>query len=512
MSAQRKNPTAEVKRSTLVHLLKKHALRTFVETGTYLGQTAAALAKHAEKVWTIELDPCLWEKAKEKLHSQENICCLKGCSGELLGKVLEQANQPALLWLDGHFSGAGTAKGKATSPLVEELEQVIVSAHAQSHVILIDDLRLFGSDGYPEIEQVTAMLGQGLPKHTIRCHRDMMFVEPPVDRMNVPDEVAACARLWELQPAASSDGSYLLAAGPCYDAAAAWREGVDDVDRVTAVRVNWCARFGNSVRQVANAFRVAEAHGLKTIYLPGMWWLSPGVHELGNGMRLVNHPGVCFDDEEIVLSGVFFDLSQLVGFEAARMSDQETMGYLEPLLKVHSESEPLPESHLVIHVRGGDVFRGKNVHRNYGQPPLAYYLKILEHAAWTVVTVVAEDQANPVWKPLLDACTARFPCEVRVGMPLADDVGFLLRAKTLVAGRGSFIRAIATLSRNLRVVHAFETGIADLRGIDVEVTGWHDVAGVYRDSLMRGNWENSPVQRELMIGYPQAMIQQGRST
>jgi hypothetical protein len=509
MSAKRIFPTEKTKRGTLVHLLKKHRLRIFIETGTFRGDTALTLSLHADRVWTIELDQELWGAAREKCGAQPNIHCLHGCSGEVLGDVLMAAGAPALLWLDGHYSGAGTAVGRKISPLLEELEHVIGSAHAARHVMLIDDVRLFGSQGYPDMDELVELLRLRLPEHSITCHRDMMFVEPPVDRMRIPADVAASARKWEAQPLASEDGSYFFDDGPCYDAEAAWREGFNDMDLVSAIRVTRCCRFGNSVRQVANAFRVAERYGLRTIYLPGMWWLASCAHDLSNGMRLVNSPGVCFDDEEVILSGEFFNLRRLLGFSAATMNDREALRWLEPVLMIQPEVEPLGDDHLVIHVRGGDVFMGKAIHRGYGQPPLAYYLRVLDLGNWTKVTIVGQDQTNPVWTPLVDACMARIPCVVRVGMPLAEDVAFLMRARTIVTGRGTFIRGIGVLSKHLRRVHDFEGGFADWGGGGVEVVAWQDDPGVYRDGLLCGNWVNAEWQRALMVDYPVDAIRMG---
>jgi hypothetical protein len=51
---------------------------------------------------------------------------------------------PATFWLDGHYSGAGTAKGKTNTPLLQELDH-IGSHHIKTHTILIDDVRQFGT-------------------------------------------------------------------------------------------------------------------------------------------------------------------------------------------------------------------------------------------------------------------------------------------------------------------------------------------------------------------------------
>lgn len=49
------------------------------------------------------------------------------------------------LWLDAHYSGGTTAKGKKSSPLKDELE--IIKKHPiKNHIILIDDVNCMGKN------------------------------------------------------------------------------------------------------------------------------------------------------------------------------------------------------------------------------------------------------------------------------------------------------------------------------------------------------------------------------
>ena len=52
---------------------------------------------------------------------------------------------PATFWLDGHWAGGGTARGKYESPLIQELE-AIGRHHIKTHTILIDDIRCWNRD------------------------------------------------------------------------------------------------------------------------------------------------------------------------------------------------------------------------------------------------------------------------------------------------------------------------------------------------------------------------------
>lgn len=69
--------------------------------------------------------------------------------------MIRQINQPALFWLDGHYSAGVTAKGEKHTPIYEELEHIL-GTQERKHVIIIDDARLFGTDpAYPNLEELS---------------------------------------------------------------------------------------------------------------------------------------------------------------------------------------------------------------------------------------------------------------------------------------------------------------------------------------------------------------------
>lgn len=55
-------------------------------------------------------------------------------------QIVAELGHPALFWLDGHYSGGGTAKGKQETPISLELRAVL-DAPASVRVFLIDDVR-----------------------------------------------------------------------------------------------------------------------------------------------------------------------------------------------------------------------------------------------------------------------------------------------------------------------------------------------------------------------------------
>jgi hypothetical protein len=167
------------KRQRLIEWARRSGTRVFVETGTYRGDTIAALAGVVERCVTIEWDEQLWRAARDRFASDPRIEVLHGDSGELLPKIVSELREPALFWLDAHYSGSGTARGALDTPIVRELRAVL--AHpVRDHVVLIDDAREFvGGNGYPTMRELARLVG-GFG-YFIRVRDDLVLIYARAD-------------------------------------------------------------------------------------------------------------------------------------------------------------------------------------------------------------------------------------------------------------------------------------------------------------------------------------------
>jgi len=143
-----------IKRTILRNYARKYECATFVETGTYLGDTTYALKNTFKKLISIELDQNLYNRAFERFKHNPHIIILQGDSATVLPSVIATVSSPALFWLDGHYSGENTGHSGLETPIMAELE-LIFNHPIKNHVILIDDARLFlGARDYPTLEEV----------------------------------------------------------------------------------------------------------------------------------------------------------------------------------------------------------------------------------------------------------------------------------------------------------------------------------------------------------------------
>lgn len=149
------------------HIVKQHlrdaGLSTVVESGTFTGEMVDALLPVAGRIISIELDDRLHAAARSRFAGHASVQLLHGDSGALLPQVIRSLDGPALFWLDGHYTGAGSARAHVDSPIVAEVA-ALLRHPVPGRVVLIDDAREFtGQNGYPTLEALRAMIVRGQP-------------------------------------------------------------------------------------------------------------------------------------------------------------------------------------------------------------------------------------------------------------------------------------------------------------------------------------------------------------
>jgi hypothetical protein len=171
-------PPHAVKVEAVLGAARRHGLRILIETGTFEGEMARKCRRAFQSIVTIELSQSLAQTAKERLAPYRNIRVVQGDSATRLPEILAGIHEPALFWLDGHYSGAGTAQGERETPLEEELRS-IAEHGVPGHVVLVDDARLLGTGDYPTKDRIAAVLRRAQPGLDVRVEDDILVCERP---------------------------------------------------------------------------------------------------------------------------------------------------------------------------------------------------------------------------------------------------------------------------------------------------------------------------------------------
>lgn len=156
-------PPPVVKQRALRRLARRTGIKVLVETGTFQGDMVWATCKTFRQVISIELSDDLYLAAKERFRDMRHVDIRHGDSGDVLHLVVASLNEPAIFWLDAHYSGGRTARGKTVCPVERELDAIRNSA-SQDHVVVIDDARLFAHDkDFPSLAELATWLGETDP-------------------------------------------------------------------------------------------------------------------------------------------------------------------------------------------------------------------------------------------------------------------------------------------------------------------------------------------------------------
>lgn len=162
-----------VKQMTIKEYQKNYGLNVLIETGTYLGDMVEAQKATFNKVISIELGVDLWRKAQKRFNSDKNVTIVNGDSGKVLPEVLKSINEPAIFWLDGHYSAGITAKGDKDCPIYEEVDAILATKY--NHILLIDDARLFNGGGdYPTNQKLTEYIKSKNPNYNVEIKDDII--------------------------------------------------------------------------------------------------------------------------------------------------------------------------------------------------------------------------------------------------------------------------------------------------------------------------------------------------
>ncbi len=165
-------PTPRQKHRHLKELLGDR--KVFVETGTYLGDTSAYMARFAEQVITIEIQPDLYRRAVHRFRGHPNVQIHQGDAAWLLPQIAAQLTQPYLLWLDGHYSDGITGKGEEREPALTILKQLTIPPGT---TIAVDDMRLFGTHPeYPTLEDLIDTARSAFPAATLAAAYDALVI------------------------------------------------------------------------------------------------------------------------------------------------------------------------------------------------------------------------------------------------------------------------------------------------------------------------------------------------
>lgn len=164
-----------------------------------------------------------------------------------------------------------------------------------------------------------------------------------------------------------------------------------------------------------------------------------------------------------------------------------------------------------IHIRSGDIFGG-NVHWEYVQPPLDYYVEIIKRNPTKSIVIVYDiNTRKPHWRnPVLDKLFEYIKNNNLTNITIQsksvrEDIATLCSSKTIICAMGTFsfmCYIISPITQQIYIPHYMVNKCRGknwftLNKEDLDIVKIVDISSY----IKVGSWKNKPEQQEMMINY-----------
>lgn len=160
---------------------------------------------------------------------------------------------------------------------------------------------------------------------------------------------------------------------------------------------------------------------------------------------------------------------------------------------------------LYIYIRGGDIFLESYTYniRGYYQPPLCFYIKILDNFKFNKVFIISQDNLNPVIPKLLN----KYSYIRKKKNKLKVDISYLINSYNMVAGKSTFFSTSIKFNDKLKFLWEYDCYALTQKYLHLHYSVYKfpfyyivykmNSSTNYRKSM--NPWFNIPKQRKLMI-------------
>ncbi len=166
-----------LKQRVVLEYARAYTLTTLVETGTYYGEMIAAVGKHFQRIYSIELDARLAKLAQQRFLGNAQVQIIEGDSHEIVPRLLQRIDERCLWWLDAGYCGWVGELGNPNR-LGSELNSIL-SDRRFNHTVLMDDADgVNGKGGSPTLDELIASIRSNYPDRQVQVARNIIRITP----------------------------------------------------------------------------------------------------------------------------------------------------------------------------------------------------------------------------------------------------------------------------------------------------------------------------------------------
>jgi hypothetical protein len=261
-------------------------------------------------------------------------------------------------------------------------------------------------------------------------------------------------------------------------------------------------RFGNYFIAINNAIIYCEFLGCKKIIIEynNAIFINSSIFYKKYNFTIEPNQTINFMDKNLViLNWTFFYYNNFKYFRNIIKFSIFKKQFLNNLPKIFSHPNDL-----YIYIRGGDIFKKyKHSIIRYPQPPLCFYMKILDKFKFREVIIISEDKLNPVISQLL----LRYSYIKYRKNNLKLDLSYLANSYNIVAGKSSFLITLIKLNEKLKYLWEYDFYQLSERYLHLHYSVYEFpfYYTIYKMNSSKSYikimspWLNLPIQRKTMI-------------
>lgn len=206
-----------------------------------------------------------------------------------------------------------------------------------------------------------------------------------------------------------------------------------NLNNINILFIKGLARFGNFLMSINNAIIYCEILDCKKIIIEynNQIFINSLLHNKENNFTIeVNQKFNYSDNNSVILKVHFFYFHS---FKAWRNLNK--LSILKKQLLNNLPKVLIHPNDLYIYIRSGDIFQHfKDTIKNYCQPPLCFYIKILDTFEFRKVFIISEDKFNPITSILL----SKYSYIIYMKNNIKLDISFLSNSYNLVSAISTF--------------------------------------------------------------------------
>ena len=212
-------------------------------------------------------------------------------------------------------------------------------------------------------------------------------------------------------------------------------------------------RFGNYFISINNAIVYCEFLGCKKIILEynRKIYINNTTFYKNNNINITIETNNTFNSNDNNAVSLDVNFTFFKGFRYLRKINR-LMIFKKQLLENLPKIVTNPND-LYIYVRGGDIFRhAKRDAYRYFQPPLCFYIKILDKFNFRKVFIISEDKLNPVIPKLL----SKYSYIKKNKNNIKLDISYLIHSYNIVGARSTFFLTSIKFNDNLKFLWEYD--------------------------------------------------------